>query len=250
MTHKYIPYVYLIGWSKLNKWYYGSRVAQKSFCLYKSGCHPDELFVTYFTSSDYVKNFVNDNGVPDIIQIRKTFDDPKLARKWESSVILRMNLKESEKWLNKGNSMGDYVMDSEVQKRRIERCKQVLTGKKRSQEIGDKISQSKKGKSFSDSHKQALKAASPHISKPCSIETKQKISERTKGKIVSDESREKMSLAAKGKIRWETGRSLSTINKIKDTWLNKELIKCPHCDVRSKSMSSLVRWHFDNCKHK
>ena len=69
----YIPYTYLIGWSKLNTWYYGSRFALKSNCLYETGCHPDDLFVTYFTSSKYVKNFIKLNGNPDIIQIRKTF---------------------------------------------------------------------------------------------------------------------------------------------------------------------------------
>jgi hypothetical protein len=38
-----ISYTYLIGWSKLDKWYYGVR--------YASNCNPDELWVKYKTSS-------------------------------------------------------------------------------------------------------------------------------------------------------------------------------------------------------
>lgn len=47
MSH--VPYTYLIGWSKLNKWYYGSRTAKN--------CHPSELWIKYFTSSKFVKEF-------------------------------------------------------------------------------------------------------------------------------------------------------------------------------------------------
>ena len=38
------PYTYLIGWSKLDKWYYG--------CRYGINCHPDDFWKTYFTSSN------------------------------------------------------------------------------------------------------------------------------------------------------------------------------------------------------
>ena len=36
------PYTYLIGWSNLNKFYYGVR--------YGKGCHPSDLWVKYFGS--------------------------------------------------------------------------------------------------------------------------------------------------------------------------------------------------------
>ena len=62
-----IPYVYLLGWTSQNKWYYGRRTA--------NGCNPSEFWITYFSSSKYVKQFIEEHGEPDVIQIRKTFSD-------------------------------------------------------------------------------------------------------------------------------------------------------------------------------
>lgn len=95
------PFTYLIGWSNLNKWYYGVRYAKK--------CHPSDLWTTYFTSSPIVKEFVKDNGSPDVIQIRKTFKDAMSARLWEDKVQRRMNVIHNSKWLNRayGNSKFD-----------------------------------------------------------------------------------------------------------------------------------------------
>ncbi len=63
----YIPYTYIIGWSLYNKYYYGVR--------YAKNCNPNDLWKTYFTSSKYVKEFRNNHGEPDIIQVRKTFEN-------------------------------------------------------------------------------------------------------------------------------------------------------------------------------
>ena len=89
-TH--IPYTYLIGWSKFNKWYYGVR--------YAIGCTPNDLWVDYKTSSKYVHEFTKLHGDPDIIQIRKTFNNIESARKWEETVLIRMKVIKEDKWLN------------------------------------------------------------------------------------------------------------------------------------------------------
>lgn len=100
----YIPYTYLIGWSKLNKWYYGVRTALRHKCLYESGAHPNDLWKTYFTSSPVVEQFIEENGDPDVIQIRKTFKTKDEALTWESKVLKRMMVKQNDKWLNKHDS--------------------------------------------------------------------------------------------------------------------------------------------------
>ncbi len=92
------PYCYLIGWSNLNKWYYGVRTRKHK--------EPSELFNfniknPYLTSSVLVSDFRKENGEPDIIQIRKTFVTAEEARLWESTVLKRMKVSKSEKWLNK-----------------------------------------------------------------------------------------------------------------------------------------------------
>ena len=87
------PFTYLIGWSKLNKWYYGVK--------YAKGTHPNDLWNTYFTSSKYVTQFREDYGEPDVIQIRKVFDNQEKARDWESVVLKRMKVRIDERFLNK-----------------------------------------------------------------------------------------------------------------------------------------------------
>ena len=88
-----IPFTYLIGWSKLNKFYYGVRYGAKS--------HPDTLWTTYFTSSKDVFNFRALNGEPDVISIRKTFQSADAARTWEFKILKRLHAASSPKWLNR-----------------------------------------------------------------------------------------------------------------------------------------------------
>lgn len=100
MSH--IPYTYLIGWSKLNTWYYGVR--------YAKNCNPTELFVTYFTSSKYVKQFILEHNKPDVIEIRKTFNSIEKARAWELKVLQKMKVKTSDNWLNKHDKAAPPIM--------------------------------------------------------------------------------------------------------------------------------------------
>lgn len=88
-----IPYTYLIGWSKINKWYYGVR--------YAKGCNPSDFWNPYKTSSKYVKNYISEYGEPDILMIRKTFNSIKSARNWEHKVLRRMKVIYREDFINK-----------------------------------------------------------------------------------------------------------------------------------------------------
>lgn len=82
--------------------------------------------------------------------------------------------------------------------------------KEYSQEFRDKISKAQKGKLKSEEHKR-------------------KISETLKGSKLSEETKLKISIAGKGK-KMPTGI-------------------CPHCNLTC-SVSTLSRWHLDNCKNK
>ena len=99
----YIPFTYLIGWSQYNKFYYGRRTAKN--------CQPENLWSSYFTSSKYVKEFREEFGEPDVIQIRKTFpNNPKACAIWESKVLKRIDAQHNQKFLNKKN--GDFGWDT------------------------------------------------------------------------------------------------------------------------------------------
>lgn len=93
----YCPYTYLIGWSSERVFYYGVRFAK--------GCHPSELWVTYKTSSNVVKNFAKRFGDPDIIEIRKVFHSADLARTWENRVLKRINASSRTDFLNCTNNI-------------------------------------------------------------------------------------------------------------------------------------------------
>jgi hypothetical protein len=90
-----VPYTYLIGWSQTNTFYYGVR--------YAAHCSPDDLWVTYFTSSKHVRKYRVLNGEPDIVQIRKTFKNAADARVWEEKVLKRINAASRLDFLNKAN---------------------------------------------------------------------------------------------------------------------------------------------------
>ena len=93
--NKHIPYTYLIGWTEEDKYYYGVRYARN--------CNPNDLWKTYFTSSNYVKEFRKEKGEPDLVQIRKVFNCPKKALNWESKFLKKINASKNEKFLNKSN---------------------------------------------------------------------------------------------------------------------------------------------------
>lgn len=92
-----MAYTYLIGWSDLDKWYYGVRFAKS--------CNPVELWKSYFTSSKHVQEFRKQYGEPDVIKVTKEFNNVDDARLWESKVLKRLNVVESDRFLNKTDNV-------------------------------------------------------------------------------------------------------------------------------------------------
>ena len=103
---EYIPYTYLIGWSKENKWYYGVEYR-------KSGriANPKNLWTIYKTSSLIVKRFYAKHGDPDVIQIRRTFRDANKAYIWEQKVLRRLDVQHKSHFLNIKNTTGKRLTD-------------------------------------------------------------------------------------------------------------------------------------------
>ena len=114
---KYTPYCYVLGWSKLSKYYYGVRHARNHFCIYDTGCHPDDLLISYPTSSKVVRTLIKEIGDPDIKQIRKTFSDAESAVRWESRVLKRLDVLHNDMWLNKSNNKSMIISREDCSKR-------------------------------------------------------------------------------------------------------------------------------------
>lgn len=91
-----IYYTYLLKHIPTNTFYYGVRFAK--------GCHPDEFWKTYFTSSKKkipeLREQYRDNSFE--FEIRKTFKSKQKAIEWESKVLRRMKVLEYPGvWLNR-----------------------------------------------------------------------------------------------------------------------------------------------------
>lgn len=89
------PYTYFIHWNELNLSYYGRRTAK--------GCHPEEFFITYFTSSKYVADTISEYGMPDVIKIHKIFSDTESCTIQEEKFLKRIDASNSLDWLNQIN---------------------------------------------------------------------------------------------------------------------------------------------------
>jgi len=92
MNKIYKPYTYAIGWSKYKIWYYGVRISKKSYV--------GDIWVEYFTSSTIVKEFVKNNGNPDIIKICRVFDNIDDAILHEYKFLSKVKVHKNPHFLN------------------------------------------------------------------------------------------------------------------------------------------------------
>lgn len=160
----HIPYTYLLIWTTTNMKYYGVRYAR--------GCNPSDLFKTYYTSSNYVKQYIKIHGLPDIVQIRRIFSDATHAQLWEQKVLTRIQAASRTDYLNKHNGgKGFHNTDYEVRLK------------------------------MSQNHARLSGKDNPQFGKAKSEAHKRKISESLKGRIRSEESRRKQSETMTGVAR-------------------------------------------------
>lgn len=209
----YSPYTYHLSWSFCNKHYYGVRHAK--------GCHPGDLWVSYFSSSKEVKKYRELYGDPDIIEIRKVFDRVSQARLWEQKVLRRLNVVYSEHWLNKSHSDGKFYNKGHSEETK-QKLKKANVGKKWSPESIAKRQQTRKnkgvkgrGRILSEYHKEKIRECM--VGRVLTTEWKAKIGQSNKGKPKSTQQREAVSLRHKGTKRpprsEEHRRKLSEANQ-------------------------------------
>ena len=134
-TSTYTPYCYLIGWKEHNIFYYGVK--------YGKDANPDDLWLKYKTSSDYVRQFTEEHGEPDIIQVRKTFKSGKEALKWESLVLSRIKAVSRDDFLNRCNISLNAAQPKSIETRLL--LSKAHTGKILSEAHKRKIAKSCEG---------------------------------------------------------------------------------------------------------
>lgn len=161
------PFTYLIGWSKLDRFYYGVR--------YGKNAYPDTLWKTYFTSSKTVHTMRIEHGEPDIIQIRKIFKNVESARIWEFKVLRRLNAIANVKMLNLTQAAGMPICSFPGELN-------PMYGKKHSDETKNKIRQKAIGRKYSLESKLKNKdknkgSNNPFFGKKHTEETKNKMAQ-------------------------------------------------------------------------
>lgn len=203
------PYTYLIRWNELNLNYYGRRTAK--------GCHPEEFFISYFTSSHLVEETRAEFGEPDVIKVHKIFSDPESCCSYETKFLTRFNAAKSYRWLNQTN--GDKKFDT--------------TGKTLSEEHKQKISW--KGKNHSEKTK--LKQSQSAIGH-----------KRNVGRTHSEETKAKQSESSKGnKSRTDMPHTEETKLKMSQSAKNLSKIFCEHCS-RYFDPGNYGKYHGSKCK--
>ena len=204
------PYTYFIRWNELNLNYYGRRTAKN--------CHPEEFFITYFTSSNLVSDIISEYGMPDIIKIHKIFSDIQSCCIQEERFLTRVNAAKSLNWLNQTN--GDKKFDT--------------SGKQLSPHHKSKLSWKGKTHSPETKLKQSLSAIGH---------------KRCLGKTHSPETKLKMSIAAKGnKSRTNIPHTNETKLKMSITAINKPKLLCQYCN-RYFDPGNFGKYHGSKCKH-
>lgn len=143
MSKTFIPYVYLLGWKKFDKWYYGTEYGSKT-----KVANPSNLLSLYFTSSKSVKNFIERFGNPDVVQVRRTFKTKEEAIEWEHKVLRRLRCKASTRWLNRTDNKVP-IMDRKGIVFTKEHCSNISKSKKGK---SPKISEEGKKKQLEVSH--------------------------------------------------------------------------------------------------
>jgi len=95
------PYTYIIKHLPTNTFYYG--------CRWAKNCNPNDLWVTYFTSSDEVAKLIKQYGKHSFIyHVHKTFDNAESCVAFEMYYLKKINAMHNNKFINKTNGNGYY----------------------------------------------------------------------------------------------------------------------------------------------
>ena len=208
------PFTYLIYCKVTDQYYYGSR--------YGKGCHPEQLWNTYYTSSKIIKQLISEHGVDNFtVKVTKLFEHKQQAREWEHRFLKKVKAATNPKWINQHKGDGKFYNKG---------------GLKLTDEQRQKLSQAQKG---------ILK---PGTSKSMIGNT------RRKGMLFTTEQKANVSKARLGnknrlgiKHTEDIKKIISERTSISLKGKAKATIACPHCG-KVGGQGNMKRYHFDYCK--
>jgi hypothetical protein len=102
MNQDRVPFFYVVTHKITKKRYAGIK--------YSIGCHPNDLWISYFTSSNFIHQIIKMEGKNIFdFQVRKTFNSITECQKYENRFLKRINAANNENWYNKHNGGKNFL---------------------------------------------------------------------------------------------------------------------------------------------
>ena len=174
-----VPYTYHLFHRPTGRHYYGVRFAR--------GCHPSELWVTYFSSSEYVLAL---NPFDFDVEVRRTFRTANEALVWEQRFLEKIDAPNNPLWLNQfvGKGLKPHSPETLAKMRKAARNRPPV-----SEETRRRMRESHLGLKYPTRIQPKRK--------PLSEETKRKISEAKTGRKFPPHSLERRQRISEGQRR-------------------------------------------------
>lgn len=242
-----IPYTYYILHIPTGKKYYGSK--------YGKGANPETFWKIggYFTSSEKVKTLLQEYGAGSFrAEVRKIFDTPEQALKYEYRFLTKVHALDKTEWLNENLGEEKFRNIGPASQKALESQRK----KKQTPEGNAKRSATLKGRIISDETKKRMSEA--QHARPSDKEEirRNKIRIKATGRSHNETTKFKLSSVV-SQTRWiNNGIDQKKINMneldsyVKLGWKNGrilQVVSCPHCGATGVK-HNIVRKHFNNCK--
>ncbi len=239
------PYTYLIKFKPTGQYYYGSRVKNVKL----NRLPADDLMVKYFTSSDYIQNLINEFGLENFEwEVRREFDSIKEASEWETKVLKRCKVLESDKWLNRNiagyipptvesvKKISDFHKGKPKTESHKQKISASLTGKVRSKEHSNNLSKSLTGKMSGEKN--------PMYGKPYDPIRAERIGDANRGKVRTDEFKNNLRehMLTLGDKNPGKNKSEDTKRKLKEARA-KQVMKPRSEESKQRTAAALKAYH-------
>jgi hypothetical protein len=227
------------------KYYYVYRLTcthpeaqEKYYYGYRSSTSLPSDDTTYWSSSRYVQAAIAHYGFQwfrkKILAIYSSAEEALLH---EIALHHRFNVKDHPLFFNRANQLSrKFTTPAVLSREHIEKVRAAALGKTHSLESCLKMSQVKKQprKPLSTEHKKKIRDGLKNRVLKCSLETRQKMSQKKKRKKTGPRSQQTKERISKSLAQWHRQK-------------NHILVTCPWCGKQGYN-PGMKSWHFENCK--
>lgn len=196
------PFTYVVTHKTTGMRYYGAK--------YSKECQPSDLWNTYFTSSQKIRDLIKQEGRDAFTaRVRKTFPSVESCLEWELIVLTRLKVATNDRWYNKSaGGKRFYAMLSREQNPNF--GKHWVTPEVTRQKIAASLTGITKSKVHCCKIAAAMTGSgNPRFGVQPSKETRVKLSNAGKLRTQSQETRGKIAVAQIGSKNHNYGKQLS-----------------------------------------